>query len=719
MPTNKNNLKKLPQRFLQQSIIKLLKSKPDKSYDLRSLTSSLGVKNSKDSIESALNALMSKKQVSYESSSGRYSIQGEGGQQIVNRRRSFLEGQIDIIASGAGFVAVKDESQDYYISEKHLNGAMHKDVVLIAPMHSTGRRPEAKVVDIVKRHRNSFIGRLQKHKNYSLVHISDDKIDIEVKIMPDDLNGAQEGDVVIIEIYEFGKKSQHQMLGKVTSIIDLKDSNDYEMSSILINNGFNIVFPAEVVEEANKLSDKITAQDLNERRDLRDKNIFTIDPLDARDFDDAVSIEVLENGHTEIGVHIADVTHFVKEGTLLDKEAFARSTSVYLVDRVCPMLPEKISNELCSLRPFEDKFSFSAIFEFDLDLQLKKEWFGKTLIHSKRRFTYEEAQEVIESGEGDFAQEIQKLNNIAQKLKARRFKEGSIDFETDEVRFVLDENNKPIGIKKKERKESHKLVEEFMLLANRKVAQFISLKSKSPVPFVYRVHDLPDPERLMELALLASEFGIKLNVDTPRNIADSLNRLSSEETDQDLVAVLKPLAIRCMAKAIYSTDNIGHYGLGFDYYTHFTSPIRRYSDVLVHRLLYQNLSKEYRVKLEVLEEQCVHISSKERSAVNAERESIKYKQIEYLEDHVGEEYEGLIRNMIDKGIFVELTESQADGMIRFDTMDERYTLHPAKIKATGNSSGLVLRIGDRIRVKLTEVNSERRQIELAFLSKIN
>lgn len=712
-----NKSKKLPQRFLQQAILKYLKNKPQKSYNAKVFANKLGLKNSKDSVQAALDALKAKNKVNIDSQ-GRYSYNTNDAQHNQSRRLHLVEGKVDMIASGAAFIVVPNEEQDVYIPEKHLNGAFHQDIVKVAlGKRQPGRRPEGKVVEIVRRNRNSFIGTLHVHKHYGIVYVSDGKIDIEVKVLPENLNAAVDQNVVIVEIYDFGENNRNQLLGNVLTVIDLNDRNDFEMNSILVNNGFNLTFPKEVDAAANELSDEITKEDLQERRDLRDKVIFTIDPLDAKDFDDAISIEVLENGNTMIGVHIADVTHFVKERTLLDKEAYDRATSVYLVDRVCPMLPERISNELCSLRPFEDKFSFSALFELDQDLKIQSEWFGKTLIHSKRRFTYEEAQEVIETGEGDFAQELQELNRIAQKFKADRFKNGSIDFETDEVRFVLDENKKPIAVKRKERKESHKLVEEYMLLANRRVARFVSNKSKNAIPFVYRVHDLPDPERLMELALLASEFGIKMNVDTPRNIADSLNKLSDESVNQDLVSVLKPMAIRSMAKAVYTAENIGHYGLGFEYYTHFTSPIRRYSDVLVHRILYKNLTEEYRVKQDHLEEQCLHISQKERSAVTAERESIKYKQIEYLETHVGEEFEGMIRNMIDKGIFVELTESQADGMIRFDSMEDSFTLHSAKIKATSTSSDLVLRIGDRIRVKIEEVNMERRQIELSYISK--
>lgn len=718
MSNKANYSKKLPQRFLQQAIYKLLKKKSSKSYHPKLIGQKLGVKNSKDSILSALTELERKGKVYSDNRSG-YRINTEYLVANPGANKRILQGRIEVIASGAAFVVVEGQERDVYVGKRDINGALHKDLVRLETIFfRNGKRPEGKVIEVLERNRNTFIGTYQQQKKYGYVYVDDGKIELEVKVLPKDANNVEDDSVVVVEVYDFGEKNRNQVLGKVLTSIDQKDRNEFEMNSILIANGFNIAFSKEIIEAANALSDKVTTKDISERLDLRDKNIFTIDPFDAKDFDDALSYEKLENGNFEIGVHIADVTHFVREGSVLDKEALDRSTSVYLVDRVCPMLPERISNELCSLRPNEDKFSFSAIFTFSNEHKIVNQWFGRTLIHSKRRFTYEEAQEILDAGTGDYSEELLSLNTIAKVLKKKRFEKGSIDFESDEVKFVLDEDKKPVDVKLKVRGDSHKLVEEFMLLANKKVAKYIAKKSKPQIPFVYRIHDLPDPERLSELGLLAAEFGIKMKLDTPGNITESLNNLSKDKANAALMKVLKPMAIRTMAKAVYSAKNIGHYGLGFDYYTHFTSPIRRYSDVLVHRLLDKNLSEEHRVNEEKLEEQCLHISTKERSAIHAERESIKYKQVEYLSERIGEQLEGTIRNIIDKGIFVELTYSKSDGMIRFDKFDESFSIHAARIKATGDKTGLELRIGDTIIVEIEGVDIDRKQIEFDFIKKL-
>ncbi len=713
-----NYSKKLPQRFLQQAIFKLLKKKSSKSYNPKVIGQKLGVKNSKDSIISALVELERKNKI-FSDNKGRYSINLDYLKSNPGSNKRILEGKLESISSGAAFVVVEGQERDVYVNKRDINGALHKDRVRIETIFfKNGKRPEGKVLEVIKRNRTAFIGTFSQTKKYGLVYVDDGKVELEIKIMPNDIRDAEDGDIVVVDIYDFGETKRNNLLGRVLAEIDQKNRNEYEMNSILLSHGFDIAFSDEVLKETDQLRDVITDQDLKDRRDLRDKDVFTIDPFDAKDFDDALSYEILENGNIEIGIHIADVTHFVKETSALDKEASMRSTSVYLVDRVCPMLPEKISNELCSLRPDEDKFSFSAIFTFNKSDKIIDQWFGRTLIHSKRRFTYQEAQTIIDNEEGDFAAELLGLNRLAKVLKKKRFEKGSIDFESEEVKFVLDDENRPIDVKLKVRGDSHKLVEEFMLLANKKVAKFIAKKAKNSIPFVYRVHDLPDPERLSELGLLASELGISLQLDTPNNITNSLNNLSKEGIDEHLMKVLKPMAIRTMAKAAYSTNNIGHYGLGFEYYTHFTSPIRRYSDVLVHRILDKNLTGESRIDLAKLEEQCLHISTKERSAISAERESIKYKQVEFLSNKIGEKIEGNIRGIVDKGVFVELKHSQCDGMIRFDSFDEPFTIHSAYIKAVGNRTGFVLTIGDSIVVEVLEVDLQKRQIEFGFVEKL-
>ncbi len=713
------NSRKLPQRFLQQAILKLFRKKNTKYYSPKTIVQKLGVKNSIDSAESALTSLLKKDMILMDNS-GRYGINPEIKRRPDLKTKNLYNGRIDIISNGAGFVIVEGLDQDVYIPKRYVSGALHGDNVRIeASKYHADRRPEGKVVNIIKRNRSSFIGLFREQKRYAYVYVDDGKVKLEVKVFPKYYESAEDGAAVVVEVYDFGEDKHNQVLGKIKATINQYDRNDYEMNAILLANGFDIEFPDDVINEANQLNEDITQQDIDERKDLRELDVFTIDPADAKDFDDALSYVINDKGDIEIGVHIADVTHFVKAGSILDKEAYSRSTSVYLVDRVCPMLPERISNELCSLRPNEDKFAFTAIFTLDQEYKIKHQWFGKTLIHSKRRFTYKEAQEVIDSGTGDYAEELRAMNKIAKHCKKLRFQNGSIDFESDEVRFLLDQNMKPVSVKKKVRGDSHKLVEEFMLLANRRTAKYVAKKSRNRIPNVYRIHDTPDPERLATLASLALEFGIRLNVDTPNNISQSLNYLTQNIENEGLKGILRPMAIRSMAKAVYSTDNIGHYGLGFQYYTHFTSPIRRYSDVLVHRILFRNLEGEYRIKSSELEEQCLHISEQERSATNAERESVKYKQVEYLSQLIGKELQGSIRNIIYKGMFVELMESQADGFIRFDDFDEPFDIDSSQIKAKGKRSGMVLIIGDSVLIKVLSADLDKKQVEFSFVSKLD
>jgi len=707
--------KKLPQKYLQHAILKLMRRKPSKSFSLGNVTNKLQTKNSKDSIQAALDVLEAKNNV-LRDKQGLYRLSNKSTSSPSSRKRIVQHGRTDLTSSGAAYIIVEGQDSDIYIPPKHVNGALQGDMVRIEVDLSQGRsRPKGKILEVLKRHRTRFIGTFQEVKKYGYVFVETQKLSIEVRILPDDFNGAESGDNVVVDVTDFGSNRHQQLLGKIKTVLNPTNRNDYEMRSILINSGFDTEFSEEVIRESELLSDEIREEDIRARRDMREVLTFTIDPVDAKDFDDAISFQKLENGNTQIGIHIADVTHFVKPGTALDKEAYHRSTSVYLVDRVCPMLPERISNELCSLRPNEDKFCFSVVLDFNDKHEVVKQWIGKTLIHSDQRFAYEEAQQSLDGDKETLAVELKTINSIAKTLHKKRFKEGSINFETDEIRFELGENAKPIGIYRKTRKDAHKLIEEYMLLANKIVSKFVATKSKSPeVPFVYRVHDLPDNDRLIELALLASEFGIKLNFDSPKHITESLNSLSKEGSQEDVLSVLKPMAIRSMAKAVYSTDNIGHYGLGFEYYSHFTSPIRRYADVLVHRILEANLKSIHRVDKEILEGQCLYISQKERDATSAERESIKYKQVEYLGEKIGEQFEGMIRNIIDRGMFVELVESQADGFIPLDSLGENVMIHPARIKVTGQSTGRIWRIGDRITVQLVAIDMDKRQMDFAL-----
>ena len=715
--------KKLTQEQLQNAIGRLLLKDPKAKYNAKEIIRNLKLKNNKDSVIDALSAMSKSGKVT--SFNGKYKL---GSKKIKTKktgstkgRQSLkqVSGKVDLIRSGAAYIIVDSDSDDVFVPQRFLNSAMHGDKVLVDILRlRKGRNPEGEVIKVTERANKKFVGNLQLSKKGGLVLVDHPKMSFDVKVDAADLNGAQDGDRVILEVTKYGRGSKQSFKGQITNILDSSDRNEMEMNAILINSGFELVHSAEVMAEVAELSDEITDKDLAKRRDMRGDLTFTIDPHDAKDFDDAISYVVLEDDVVEIGIHIADVSHFVKSGTAIDTEAYERSTSVYLVDRVCPMLPERLSNELCSLRPNEDKFTFSAVFQFDKEHKIIDRWFGKTLTHSQRRYTYEEAQEILETGKGDYAKELKAVANVAAKLRKARFKNGAINFESDEVKFELDEKKKPVGVYIKQRKEANLLVEDFMLLANKEVAKYIAKKVKAPeIPFIYRVHDEPDQDRLADFALFAKEMGIKVKVDTPSNIAKSLNKLAAKAKEDESIKLLQPLAIRTMAKAEYTSENIGHYGLAFDFYTHFTSPIRRYSDVLVHRILQKNLEKNIkRVNKENLEAKCKHISAQERKAISAERESTKFKQVEYLEGKEGEVFEAFISGMIDKGIFVQLKESKAEGLIKFDAFEESYDIQSSRMKAIGTRTGTELRMGDKVNVKLLETNLNNREIELQIIN---
>jgi len=707
---SKTKGRKLTTGQLHREVLKLFKRHPKKRMNPRQVGKALMVANNRDSIHYALEKLAEENQL-IALEDYKYQLKKRAGS---SRNGQSYEGTVDIIRSGAAYILCEGLEEDVDVAAKNLNTALHGDKVRIATWKARGRgRREGAIIEVIERASEHFMGTLWLHRKHAMV--VPDKINMPVDIFVElkDLNDAKDGDKVIVKVVKWHERTPK---GIITSVLGPAGSSDIEMKSILINNGFDLEFPEEVLEEAKRLPKEIRPQDVNHRRDFRAVPTFTIDPADAKDFDDALSLRFLENGHCEVGIHIADVTHYVQGGSALDKEALLRSTSVYLVDRVLPMLPEKISNELCSLRPGEDKCTFSAVFVFDKNEKIVNRWFGKTLIHSDRRFTYDEAQEGLEKGEGDFVEELKIVNKLAKNLRTVRFKKGSIDFDTEEVRFKLDEDGVPIEVYVKERKEAHMLVEEFMLLANREVASFMHKKSKGlEIPFVYRVHDEPNPEKVAEFARFAKEMGLPLNINTPQEIARSFNSLAQAAKEDETLHLLAPIAIRTMAKAEYTTENIGHYGLGFDYYTHFTSPIRRYSDVLVHRILFKNLDEEiFRTKKDRLEEQCRHISLMERKAMDAERESIKYKQVEFMQKHLGEVFTGYISGIIDRGIFVELKGSKCEGMVSFGTMEEPFDLEEGRLRAKGMRSGKMLKMGDEVQIRIVATELAKRQIDMEF-----
>ena len=640
-----------------------------------------------------------------------------------------LLGTVDLSRSGSGYVVVEGREQDVFVPQRRLGGAMNGDTVRIRFWTPRGRnKPEGEVVEVTDRKVEHFLGSYRDGRKYGIVIPDRVEYEFDVAVMPGHELGAQDGDKVVVKVTQWPERAGRNPRGEVTELLGATGSTDLEMKGILINQGFELRHSEAALEESEAVPEAISPQEAHRRLDLRDVLTFTIDPVDAKDFDDALSYRRLDNGRLEIGVHIADVSHYVREGSALDAEAAKSTTSVYLVDRVLPMLPEKLSNGVCSLRPHEDKCTFSALFEFDDKDVIRRTSFHKTLTHSDRRFTYEQAQDLIEADVDDmrahgddedvrWTEVVQHVNRIAGKLRERRFKNGAIDFDSEEVRFKLDADGQPVDAYVKARRDSNMLVEDFMLLANRSVAAFIARKGKDEeIPLPYRVHDEPDPEKMANLATFAAKFGVDLDLSSPKAVSRSYNRLRKLAAERPELAVLSPLAIRTMAKAEYTTDNIGHYGLGFEFYTHFTSPIRRYADVLVHRVLEKNLGRgQYRADKDALEAHCRHISERERAAVKAERESTSYFQVLYIRDHIGEHFAGTVNGVIERGVFVQLDDNYCEGFVPFETMPEHYELDGARLVATGRSTGRKLQMGSAVTVQIVSADPDTRRIEMSLV----
>nr|WP_294794055.1 ribonuclease R [uncultured Mucilaginibacter sp.] len=633
--------------------------------------------------------------------------------------KTFVEGKVDLTNDGSAFIVTDEEGEsDIFVAPRKLRNALNGDRVKVyVYAKSKGRRQEGEVIEILQRAKMEFTGVVKMSERYAFLIPDDRKMMHDIFIPMSELNSAKNGIKAVAEITDWPAGARNPV-GRIKHVLGEQGENDTEMNAILAEYGFPLSFPAEVEHDAEQISAEITPAEVAKRRDFRDTITFTIDPFDAKDFDDALSLKKLENGNYEVGVHIADVAHYIIPDSALDKEAFERGTSVYLVDRVIPMLPERLSNGLCSLRPNEDKLCFAAVFELDEQANIKSEWFGKTVIHSNRRFTYEEVQEVIEAQEGDFKDEILKLNELAYILRDRKFKNGAISFETTEVKFKLDEKGKPTGVYIKERKDAHKLIEDFMLLANRKVAEFVAKKGKGKqkYTFVYRAHDSPKPEALASFAQFASRFGYKINTKSDKDIARSLNHLMEDVEGKKEQNVLTHLAIRSMAKAIYTTKTSSHYGLAFDYYTHFTSPIRRYPDVMVHRLLLHYLNGGQSVNEDMYEKMCQHSSQMEKRAADAERASVKYKQAEYLQDQVGNVFEGVISGVTEWGMYVEIIENKCEGMIRLrDISDDFYTLDEKNYAIIGQRKKKTYRLGDEVKIRVKNVDLTKKQIDFSLV----
>ena len=629
-----------------------------------------------------------------------------------------IKGRLDITRSGIGYVIVDKVPNDILVRPSDFNTALHGDTVrvrLTGGEHKSGRQ-QGVVTEVVQRKQSQFLGRIEISKSFAFFIADMEKPMPDVYIPLSALNNAQNNDRVIVKITEWEKSKKP--VGEVVEVLNASDVSDLAMKTILVENGFTLFFPDEAMEEAERIPDSISEQEIRARKDIRDWLTVTIDPVDAKDFDDAISFRVLKNGNYEIGVHIADVAHYIEDGSALDQAAYERATSVYLPDRVLPMLPERISNELCSLRPKEDKLTFSAIFQMTPKAEVKEYWLGKTVIHSNHRFTYEEVQEIIEQEDGLYRDEILILNNIAQKMRRQRFKKGAINFSSTEVRFKLDEKGAPIGIVVKESKEAHQLIEEFMLLANRYVAEHVGkIKvNKKEVPFPYRVHDTPDELKLAPFVEFAKKYGHTFDTKTPEGIARSFNQMLEDVKGKPEEHVLQQLGIRTMAKAIYTTENIGHYGLGFEHYCHFTSPIRRYPDVLVHRILLECLNGNI-VPDKKLEAKCKHSSERERGAMDAERAGNKYKQVEYMKNYLGEEFEGVISGVAAFGFWVETIDHKCEGLVSINSLldYDDFRLLEGDYSLVGMRSGRKFRMGDKIRIKVIAANLDKRQLDYEWV----
>lgn len=630
-----------------------------------------------------------------------------------------LKGKLEVTRSGMGYVVIDNGSGDVLVRPGDFMNALNGDVVRVKVVRENGRtgKKEGKITEVISRRQTEFIGYIQLSTNFAFFVPDTDKPMPDLFIPLTSLNGAKNKDRVVARLVKWEKEDK-KPVGEVVSVMQPEDENDAAMKELLAQAGFPLFFPEDVLEEAERLPDVLDAEEIKKRKDCREIRTFTIDPVDAKDFDDAISIRKLANGIYEIGVHIADVSYYVHPETELDEEAYKRATSVYLPDRVNPMLPERISNELCSLRPHEDKFTFSAIFQMNAKGEIKQYWLGRTVIHSDHRFTYEDVQEIIETKEGKFAEDILLLNDFAQKMRKKRFSKGAINFSSQEVRFKLDEKGKPVGIVVKESKEAHQLIEEFMLLANRTVAENISKIqiNKKQIPFPYRVHDQPDAERLAPFMEFAKKYGHKFDLSSPESIAASFNQMLADAKGKPEQHVLEQLGIRTMAKAVYTTENIGHYGLAFEYYCHFTSPIRRYPDVLVHRVLETVLQGKPMIDKK-MEEKCKHSSDRERAAMECERAGNKYKQVEYMRDYLGERFEGVVSGVASFGFWVETVEHKCEGLVSLIGLSDYddFRLVESDYSLVGRRSGRTFRMGDKVTIRVVAANLEKRQLDYEWV----
>jgi len=703
----KNNKDKFQHAKLYDSILKLFRNNPRGLFNYKQVAHRVESNNIslREQIAKVLN-ILEREELIEQIRPGKFRYIPE---------YSIFTGLVQMTQRGMAFVYNEDLDVDIRISPALTGKALDGDTVTVELLsQSKGRRPEGRIIEVIERDRHRFVGTVEKFKASAFVIPDSNKIHVDFFIPKGKLKGARNGDKVVVEFIEWPEK-YNQPHAKVVEVLGPAGVNETEMHAIVSEFGFSTKFDPRTIKESLQAPDIISEEEIKSRRDMRDTLTFTIDPVDAKDFDDAISFKELEKGTVEIGVHIADVAHYVHPGTMLDEEAFERGTSVYLVDRTIPMLPERLSNDLCSLKPHIDRLSFSIVFKMDSSAKVLDYWIGKTVIHSDRRFSYEEAQEVIEGKSDELKEAIPRINDLALLLKEARFKNGAISFESDEFRFELDENGVPLKVIKKVRKDAHKMIEEFMLLANRTIASHVSKKLKNyPIP--YRVHESPKQEKLEMFINMAKRFGYQINSTSDAALAKSINEMVAATEGKVEASILHPLAIRSMEKAFYTTKETTHFGLAFDYYTHFTSPIRRYPDLLVHRHLFRYLNGEQPKDQSGMEKACQQSSKQEEKSAKAQRASVKYKQTEYLSRFVGEEFEGIISGVTEWGLFVELNDNHCEGMVRIkDIQGDLYEFYDKELAVVGRRTKNKYTLGDQVRVKIKRTNLHKRTVDLQLL----
>lgn len=711
--TTKSSAKNNPSNLLK-AVLEVFLLNPQSSFNYKQVSARLGIgdRAGKDQVSLAIGQLYKSRDLMV-SKRGKYQINHESPR-FEKSIHAEITGTVDMKHTGKAYVIPDDQSEDIFIAATNTNHALHGDKVKVQLFpRRRGHKPEGEVTEVIRRNRRQYVGIIEVSRSFGFLQPDMATMPVDILIPLENLNGAKKGQKVVVEIAEWPKQSANP-IGKVTEVLGKPGEDKVEMKSILAGIDFPLSFSKQAEKEADSFPEQIPAEEIARRRDFRDIFTITIDPADAKDFDDAVSLRPIAKDRWEVGVHIADVSYYVKPGTAIDAEATDRGTSVYMVGRTIPMLPERLSNGLCSLKQGVDRLCFSAVFEMDGKGKVHKEWFGKTVINSNRRFAYEEVQQIIESGSGEFHEEIATLNDIALKLREERFRKGSFNFETQEVRFRLDDQGKPLEIYIREMKEANKLIEDFMLLANRKVAEFIGKKrDQQPVKtFVYRVHDTPNPEKLDTFNQFLNRLGYKMNLNSKKSLADSFNRLFNEIKGTGTENMIETIAIRTMSKAYYSTHNIGHYGLAFPHYTHFTSPIRRYPDLMVHRLLQAYLDKAPSVSAEEYEPRCEYASEMERRAAEAERMSVKLKQAEFMLDKVGQKFDALVSGVSKWGIFAEIIGNKCEGMIRLrDLEDDYYYLDEENYQIIGQRYGNRYKLGDKLKIRVKRIDLARKQMD--------